>query len=66
MSMEWVLQKLSARQQAIADNVCNFCGEHVLSFENKLSEAEYQISALCQNCQNEMFDDDPYVEDDNE
>ncbi len=64
MSMDWILSKLASRQQAIEDNVCNLCGEQVLSFKDELSKTEYQISAMCQNCQDDTFIEDPYVEDD--
>ncbi len=64
--LPWILNELASRQQAIADNVCNLCGEQVLSFKDELSKAEYQISATCQNCQDELFAEDPYMEDTNE
>ncbi len=64
MDASWILSKLASRPQAIEDGVCNFCGEQILSFKDELSKREYQISALCQNCQDDMFDEDPFVEDD--
>ena len=61
MGMEWLKKKLASKKQAIADGICNLCGEAVLSFEDAISEREYAISGTCQNCQNEVFngeDDD--------
>lgn len=47
--------------QAKKDNICNLCGEQILSFKDEVSKAEYGISATCQNCQDELFTEDPYV-----
>tara|TARA_R110000787_G_scaffold260256_1_gene365479 strand:+ start:312 stop:521 length:210 start_codon:yes stop_codon:yes gene_type:complete len=47
--------------QAIEDNICNLCGEDILSFSDEKSLVEYEISAMCQNCQDEIFTEDPYV-----
>ena len=46
--------------QAKKDNICNLCGEQILSFKDEKSKTEYSISALCQNCQDEIFSEDPY------
>ncbi len=61
--MDWIRKKLETKHQAIADEVCNLCGEPILSFEDELSLKEYEISGCCQNCQNELFAPDPYTED---
>ena len=34
---------------------CAFCPHPNLKFRDELSKREYQISALCQDCQDEMF-----------
>jgi len=34
------------------------CGKAIKEFPNKLSEREYNISALCLNCQKEIFGED--------
>lgn len=57
-----VSEKLASRQQSIADNICNLCGEQILSFRDEVSEKEYRISAMCQNCQDDLFEEDPYTE----
>ncbi len=66
MDMEWLKNKLESKKQAIEDEVCNLCGEAVLSFEDPISEREYAISGTCQNCQNEVFNKDPFVGGDDE
>lgn len=58
-----VRKMLETKEQAILDEVCNLCGEPVLSFRDKKSLEEYHISAMCQNCQDELFEPDPYEED---
>lgn len=35
---------------------CNICGkEIILPFRDRLSEREYQISGMCQDCQDVTF-----------
>lgn len=34
---------------------CPLCGNKPKSFRDKLSVREFEISGLCQNCQDEMF-----------
>ncbi len=62
-NMDWLMGKLNDKKQAIEDEVCNLCGEPVLSFKNELSKREYGISGLCQNCQTDIFEKDPFMED---
>ncbi len=50
-----VSKKLASIEQAKEDNICNLCGEQILSFRDELSQKEYNISAMCQNCQDEYF-----------
>ena len=45
-------------QECHANSVCVCCGETALSFENELSEREYEISVMCQECQNDTFVED--------
>ena len=53
--------RMTARiPQAKKDNICNLCGEQILSFKDEKSRIEYEISALCQSCQDEIFTEDPY------
>ena len=62
--MDWIRAKLASKQQAIEDGVCNLCGDPVLSFKDELSLKEYEISGCCQSCQDELFEPDPYFEED--
>ena len=61
--MDWIRKKLESKKRAIEDGICNLCGEPVLSFKDELSLTEYEISGICQNCQDELFEPDPYEED---
>lgn len=56
--LNWALDKLFTIQQAKRDGICNLCGEPILSFKDAESKAEYAISAMCQNCQDEFFTED--------
>ena len=49
------------REQAILDEVCVEapigCGKPVTNFRTEADANEYEISGLCQSCQDELFDD---------
>lgn len=38
--------------------ICPTCGCEVGQFKDKLSELEFEISGMCQDCQDEVFDND--------
>ena len=44
------------RREVIKNNTCAFCVEPNLEFRNAISVQEYRISGLCQNCQDEVFE----------
>jgi len=44
-----------SRQEAVARELCAFCGGCAKSFKDGLSIREYEISGLCQTCQDETF-----------
>ena len=48
------------REQAILDEVCVpapiGCGKEVKSFRTEADAKEYEISGLCQSCQDNLFD----------
>ena len=44
------------RQEVIKNNTCAFCVEPNFEFRNAISVQEYRISGLCQNCQDEVFE----------
>lgn len=39
------------------DKNCTWCVEPITKFKDELSATEYQISGLCQKCQDEVFDE---------
>jgi len=45
------LRDASAR----ATHTCKLCGGPARRFRNTLSEFEYRVSAICQNCQDRYF-----------
>ena len=48
------------REQSILDEVCVAapigCGKPVTNFRTEADANEYEISGLCQSCQDELFD----------
>jgi len=44
-----------SRQDAAAQGICTKCKQSVSGFRNRESVKEYQISGMCQECQDEMF-----------
>lgn len=50
------LQNLrSAIHHTIIDHKCSWCNQPDFNFKDDLSSKEYQISALCQKCQDKTF-----------
>ena len=45
-----------SRVGAISEASCVFCKGEASSFRDPLSEKEYTISGLCQDCQDSVFD----------
>ncbi len=41
--------------EAQKKKVCVFCEKPAIEFRDKLSEREYTISGMCQDCQDETF-----------
>ena len=56
-NIESLLASLSGRNRidSIKNSVCNWCGSPAEEFNNKLSQKEYTISGMCQNCQDSAF-----------
>jgi radical SAM superfamily enzyme len=52
------------RQGSIDSGKCVFCGEPAVEFKDELSRREFQISGLCQSCQDEVFTKDDEEEGD--
>jgi hypothetical protein len=43
------------RRDSIIADICTGCGRAAVSFDDALSEKEYTISGLCQQCQDKWF-----------
>jgi hypothetical protein len=43
------------RVESIKGNICTMCGEFAVGFNDALSEREYTISGMCQDCQDSMY-----------
>ena len=62
--LEQFLEEVSGRTSAIHENVCINpplgCGKPIKlsDFRNEISQREYRISGLCQQCQDEIFGKD--------
>lgn len=55
--IENLLTSLSgiSRQEAASKSICTWCKKPVTNFRDPLSAREYEISGLCQVCQDETF-----------
>ena len=45
----------NSRQECIDSGVCVICGSAATEFNNLLSEDEFGLSAMCQECQDGTF-----------
>jgi|WetSurMetagenome_2_1015567.scaffolds.fasta_scaffold567277_1 hypothetical protein len=43
------------RQEAAAASICTVCKKPLTPFRDSLSRREYEISGLCQECQDSVF-----------
>ena len=57
-AIERLLETLTGRTSAIEQGVCATCGKRIMGFNNPLSEREYTIGGMCQDCQNSVFGGD--------
>lgn len=46
---------MPGRKEAMATHKCVFCGSEAAAFKDELSAKEFEISGLCQKCQDETF-----------
>ncbi len=51
---QWLFGEQPA--DALKENRCVNCKKPVTDFRDEVSEKEYRISALCQECQDEIFE----------
>ena len=49
------------RRLSIESNICAFCKKEAAKFRDKLSKAEFEISGMCQACQDEIFISNPDI-----
>ena len=47
------------RKAIIQSNQCMFCSKEATTFSNALSLKEYEISGMCQECQDDVFNCEP-------
>ena len=43
------------QKEAEKEGVCLYCGEKVKEFKAEINKKEYEISGMCQKCQDEFF-----------
>lgn len=53
--IEKFLERTFGRTTSIKGGTCVHCKKEVIKFRDKLSEKEYTISGLCQECQDATF-----------
>ena len=44
--------------EALKKNTCVMCKKNITGFRDEVSKKEYEISALCQACQDSIFEDE--------
>jgi hypothetical protein len=47
-----------SRQDAAKQKICPLCRQPIGEFRDELSRREYEISGMCQNCQDDVFGED--------
>jgi hypothetical protein len=52
-----IMQRIGFGQQVkdVENKVCPVCKQKIGEFRDSLSRKEYEISGLCQKCQDEVF-----------
>ena len=56
-SIDLLISRLmgKSREIQIASNLCMTCDKEAIAFKDALSEKEYSISGMCQDCQDATF-----------
>lgn len=60
-SLNELIRALSEPEVSVRDafarstHTCKLCGESALGFRDRLAEFEYNVSAICQKCQDRYF-----------
>lgn len=54
----WLIFMNFINSESVKTHICPFCGREIdtSAFKDELSIKEFQISGLCQNCQDYFFD----------
>jgi hypothetical protein len=55
MNKEIIEKLFPGTVELISKNICPTCKKNIVTFRDKLSEKEYNISGMCQNCQDKVF-----------
>jgi len=45
-------------KDAMANGICTLCKLPITKFDDEMSEKEYQVSGMCQECQDKVFVED--------
>ena len=53
--LENLVKGMYTRQDSIRKDICVACGGVATKFNDEISQKEYTISGLCQECQDEVF-----------
>ncbi len=53
--MENLLREFLPSRKNMDERKCVFCGVNADHFDDEISAREYEISGLCQSCQNKVF-----------
>lgn len=53
----WVLM-FPEKIELLKQELCTTCGNKITGFKNAISRKEYQISGMCQKCQDSVFGGD--------
>lgn len=56
--MNKLLENVFGRTTAMENGVCPLCQKKITGFRDSLSEKEYTISGMCQECQDVTFNQD--------
>ena len=55
MTQRKLKQVFKIRDRSIEKQICSWCEGNAHNFKDKLSEEEYLIGGLCQQCQDQVF-----------
>jgi len=56
-AMRNAIEHIFFSNEPISEDNCTVCNQRVTDFKNLISEREYEISGMCQACQDDIFSD---------